>query len=167
MNSLAATICTHEPCTSTTCRLTCALEVIDELLQAQGTVRGEEVDALLDLRSLLRHRENAEAALALFCQLRRTMEERHYLAFYRLRRWLENQIEATVRIVRGAPERTAALRLDWYCLEPVRFHCLQSVRQLGEPVLAPRVRFTFRANTHQVEDGRQALVALASDVIPT
>src|SRR5688572_9129416 len=104
MNSPDTAVCAHSKCTFSNCRGTCALEVIDELLRTQGSVRGEEVDALLDLRCMLRRQEDAEAALTLFCGLRRTMEERHYLSFYRLRRWLENQIEASVRIVRGAPE---------------------------------------------------------------
>jgi hypothetical protein len=82
--------------------------------------------------------------MTLFCQLRRMMEERHYLSFYRLRRWFENQIEASVRIVRGTPERMVALKLNWYCLEAIRFQCLQAVRRPDEPVLAPRVRFEFR-----------------------
>ena len=72
------------------------------------------------------------------------MEERHYLAFYRLRRWFEHHVEANVRLARGMPERAAPLKLDWYCLEPIRFYCLRSIQRSGEPILAPRVQFTFR-----------------------
>lgn len=129
---------------STQCRRTCALEVIDSLLREIGGVRGDEVDALLDFRFLLRHRENAEGALAMFCQLRRTMEGRQYLAFYRLRRWLSDQIEVHVRVRRGEPERTSPLRLDCFCLEAVRCQALRSSVADGEPVLAPRVRFCFK-----------------------
>lgn len=162
MNSPDTALCAHSKCTFSNCRGTCALEVIDELLRTQGSVRGEEVDALLDLRWMLRRQEDAEAALALFCQLRRTMEERHYLSFYRLRRWLENQIEAIVRIVRGAPERRVALKLNWYCLEAIRFQCLHSAKKVGEAVLAPRVRFGFRSVTQSMaSDPRQAADALA------
>jgi hypothetical protein len=121
------------------------LEIVDSLLHASGSVRGEEVDALLDLRSVLRRRQDAEAALNLFCQLRRAMEERHYLSFYRLRRWLENHIEVNVRVRRGELDRTTALRLDRYCIEAVRFQCLQSAIKPGEPLLAPKVHFYFRA----------------------
>jgi hypothetical protein len=77
-------------CTVGTCRLKCSLEVVDELLSTPGAVTGDEVDLLLDFRSLLRARRDAEATLRLFCDLRRRLEQRHYLAFYRLRRWLEN-----------------------------------------------------------------------------
>jgi hypothetical protein len=131
-------------CTVSTCRLPCALEVVDNLLHATGSVRGDEVDALLDLRSLLRHRQDASATLALFCQLRRGMESRHYLAFYRLRRWLENQVEAIVRVHRGDLERVTPVKLERYCMEAVRYQCLHSVLRSGEMVLAPKVHFRFR-----------------------
>ena len=85
-------------CSPTTCLDTCALQVIDGLLAACGTVRGEEVDALLDLRSLLRRREDRVAAIALFSRLRRSMEARHYLAFYRLRRWMDNHFDSKVEL---------------------------------------------------------------------
>jgi hypothetical protein len=145
MNPSVTVSCAQKPCDAATCRIACGLEVVDELLRNQSSVRGEEVDMLLDLRSAMRRREDAEGALTMFCQLRRAMEERHYLAFYRLRRWFEHQIEVNVRLARGGEERKTRLRMDWYCLEPIRFHCLTSVRQSGEPMLAPRVSFAFRA----------------------
>ncbi len=131
-------------CTPATCHPACALAVIDDLLRAASAVRAEEVDALLDLRWLLHRREDAEAALQLFCTLRRSMEERHYLAFYRLRRWLENQIEACIRLRRGTPEKIVPLKIERYCLEAVRSCCLERVRGAGEPVLSAKVRFCFR-----------------------
>ncbi len=152
MNSPAPEICTHSTCVFSNCQGTCALQVIDELLRSQGSVRGDEVDGLLDLRWMLRSRDDAEAALTLFCKLRRAMEERHYLSFYRLRRSLENQIKARVRIVRGAPERTVALKLDWYCLEAIRFQCLHAGKQPGERPLAPRVCFTFHPVTQPLKN---------------
>jgi hypothetical protein len=138
-----APVSKHDDCTPATCRLTCAQEMIDGLLQATGSVRGEEVDALLDLRWHLRHRADAEAALRLFSQVRRALEERHYLGFYRLRKWLEGHIEVRVRICRGGPERSAALVLDNYCLEAVRSRCLRAALQPGEMSMLPRVRFAF------------------------
>ena len=62
------------------------------LLREHGSVRGEEVDLLLDLRWLLRHREQPEKALELFRELRRRLEDKHYLLFFRLRRWMENHL---------------------------------------------------------------------------
>src|SRR5688500_1519454 len=93
----------EEVCSPVSCRNTCALEVVDGLLRAAGSVRGDEVDGLLDLRWLLHQWKNAETTLSVFCQLRRSMEDRHYLAFYRLRRWLENHIEVTVQASHGGP----------------------------------------------------------------
>jgi hypothetical protein len=128
------------------------LEVIDELLRSKPAVRPQELDALLDLRWLLRHRQDAEAAVILFCSLRRNMEERHYLAFYRLRRWLENQVEAVIRLRRGEPEKIAPLKLERYCGEAVRFQCLESVREGREPLFCPRVKFVFRCAARTVSD---------------
>src|SRR5262245_33942760 len=107
----------QEGCNPATCRVNCALDVVDGLLRAAGTVRAEEVAALMALGWLPHQRKNAEGVLGLFCQLRRTMEERHYLAFYRLRRWLENHIQVSVRASDDSAGQVAALKLDRYCLE--------------------------------------------------
>ena len=132
-------------CTPVTCEGACALEVIDSLLRDTATVTGEQVDALLDLRSALRRSDDAEASVSLFCQLRRAMEPAHYLAFYRLRRWLENHIEANVRVCRGRPEAVVGVRLDRFCPEALRFQCLKAALAPGQMLLAPRVQFRFRA----------------------
>jgi hypothetical protein len=132
-------------CTPATCHPACALNVIDELLRASWEVRGEEVDSLLDLRSNLNRRQNAEGALGLFCALHRTLGERHYLAFYRLRRWLENQVEAVVRLRRGEPEKLVPLRLERCDVEAVRQECLKRAVANGEVALSPRIRFEFRS----------------------
>jgi hypothetical protein len=144
MNSPASSAIKQAACTRFTCRKTCALEVVDGLLRDAGSVRGEEVDGLLDFRWVLRHREDAEATLALFCQLRRAMEERHYLAFYRVRRWLENQIEVFVRLHPKGQELRAPLKLDFYCVEAIRHHSLRNAGPQVGHVAVPRVRFAFR-----------------------
>jgi hypothetical protein len=144
VSTSAAAAVPETACTIATCRNTCALEVVDSLLQATGSVRGEEVDALLDLRWLLHRRDDAEAALALFCQLRRSMESRHYLAFYRLRRWLENHLLVSVRVANSTEPRSARVRLDRYCIEAVRCHCMSTVVQTQERASARRARFLFR-----------------------
>ena len=131
-------------CTPATCHSVCALQVIDGLLREPQGVSGEQVDALLDFRFLLRHGSDAEAILKLFCQLRLGMEASHYLAFYRLRRWLENHIEAQVRLCRGLPEAMVPLKLDRFCLEAIRSQCLARALRPGQALLAPRVRFQFR-----------------------
>lgn len=133
----------EQGCNPATCRINCALEVVDSLLRASATVRGEEVDALLDLRWLLHQRKNAESVLGLFCQLRRTMEERHYLAFYRLRRWLENHIQVTIQASDDSAQQLTPLKLDRYCLEAVRYDCLPSPSSSETALAKPRVQFSF------------------------
>ncbi len=132
-------------CTGPVCRWRCALEVIDELLRLPHTqVSGEETDLLLDLRWQLRQRTEAETVLRLFSDLRRRMEARHYLAFFRLRRWLENHLLAAVRICPAAEARTASVKLDHYCVEAIRRVCLCACLEAGSALLMPRLQFAFR-----------------------
>lgn len=129
-----------------TCRWRCALEVIDELLaQPGGGVSGEETDLLLDLRWKLRRRDEAEAALRLFCDLRLRMEQRHYLAFFRVRRWLENHLVANVRRCPAAEPEFVPVKLNHYCVEAIRRVCLCAALGRGAVLLAPRLGFSFRA----------------------
>ena len=148
MNSLSAAPAVAAPvadCTAATCRWRCALEVIDELLGLpRPLVSGEEVDLLLDLRWQCRRRTEGEAALRLFCDLRRRMERRHYLAFFRLRRWLENQVVAEVRVCPAAEIRSLPVRLDHYCVEAIRRVSLCASLGRGAVLLAPRLQFRFR-----------------------
>lgn len=121
------------------------MEVIDELLRSpRDQVSGEEVDLLLDLRWQLRRRTEAETALRLFCDLRIRLEDRHYLAFFRLRRWLENHLVASVRVCPAAEERTIPVKLDHYCVEAVRRVCLCASLGYGSILLAPKLRFGFQ-----------------------
>lgn len=123
----------------------CAFEVVDSLLGTPGAVTGEEADLLLDFRSALRRREDAEAALALFCDLRRRLEPRHYLEFFRLRRWLEGQLVSEARACPAAPAQAAPVRLDFFCVEALRRAALCRALGPGTPVLRPRVSFRFAA----------------------
>jgi hypothetical protein len=158
--------CTHLACTPANCNLNCALEVVDGLLRATHAVRGEEMDSLLDLRSLLRRREDPEATLASFCQLRRSMEDRHYLSFYRLRRWLENQIQVCISSSDADNEaiRIIPLRLNRYCLEAVRGQCFQTALAYSPSNGIPRVRFVFQPLVTPAI--QPALMTLALDASP-
>lgn len=131
-------------CTPEYCRWRCALEVIDELLTQPGAVSGEDADLLLDFRFQLSRRNDADATLRLFCQLRLRLEARHYLAFFRLRRWLENHLLAAVRICPAAEPQHVPVKLDHYCVEAVRRVCLCAALGRGSVLLAPRLRFVFR-----------------------
>lgn len=128
-----------------TCRWRCALEVVDELLgMPRLSVSGEEVDLLLDLRWQCRQRTDGEATLRLFCDLRRRMERGHYLAFFRLRRWLENHVVAEVRVCPAPEVHAMPVRLDHYCVEAIRRVSLCGSLGRGAVMLAPRLQFRFR-----------------------
>jgi len=150
-----------DTCPAGVCRLSCSLEVVDELLSTPGAASGDEVDLLLDFRSLLRARRDAEATLRLFCDLRRRLEQRHYLAFYRLRRWLENHIVAEVSPSRSENCAQVPLRLQFYCMEAVRRQCLCAAMQQGLPLVTPRLGFSFVPVTQPVSSPAVCGPALA------
>src|SRR5215469_7270526 len=120
-------------CHAGSCRPKCSLEVVDELLSMPDAVTGEEVDLLLDFRSLLRAGHDAEETLRMFCDLRRRLEQRHYLAFYRLRRWLENHVVAMVSSAGSNQNAHVHLRLEFCCVEAVRRRCVCVALQQGIP----------------------------------
>src|SRR5215207_3339953 len=127
-----------DQCEPANCRWRCAIEVVDELLALRHGVTGEEVDQLLDLRWHLRQRSAAETVLRQFCMLRLRMEKRHYLPFFRIRRWLENHIIAAVPYI-------IPLTLDRFCVEAIRRACICKTLRSGKVLLASRVQFAFRA----------------------
>lgn len=102
------------------------------------------MDRLLDLRWQLRHRTDAEATLRAFCDLRLQLEARHYLAFFRIRRWLENHLIASVRLCPAAETHLVPVKLDHYCVEPIRRACLCAALGRGAIMLVPRLTFAFR-----------------------
>lgn len=130
-------------CNPGACQVKCAMQVVDSLLSTPGAVTGEEVDLLLDFRHELRAREDADSTLRLFCELRRRLEQRQYLAFYRLRRWLENHLIAEVKSCQAAESRTVRVKLDHYCVEAIRRVALCAGLAPGSVLLAPRVQFSF------------------------
>jgi len=136
--------------------------VIDELLSQPGAATGEESDLLLDLRWKLRRREDAEGVLRLFCDLRLRMEQRHYLAFFRIRRWLENHVRASVQICPASTAQSVAVKLDLYCVEAVRRVCLCAALDAGIALLAPRLGFVFRKIEVARSSADQARLVAAS-----
>jgi hypothetical protein len=118
------------------------LEIIDELLALHG-VSGEATDLLLELRWLVRQSRDAEATLRVFCDVRRRLEQQHYLALFRIRRWLEGRLQARVRLVAHGAERIVPVKLDHYCVEAVRRVCLCSALRSGDRLITPRLTFHF------------------------
>jgi hypothetical protein len=72
------------------------------------------------------------------------MEQRHYLAFYRLRRWLENHLMAAVQLCPAAEPHLTPVKFDRYCVEAIRRMCLCAALGRGSVLIAPRVRFLFQ-----------------------
>ena len=150
-------------CTPAECRGRCALHVIDELLSQPGSVTGAEADLLLDLRWKLARAEDAEGVLRLFCELRLSIEQRHYLALFRIRRWLENHLLAAVRICPAAEPHFVPVKLDHYCVEPIRRVCLCAALGRGAVLIAPRLEFQYRPKSVPVSEDRfYAETSLAS-----
>ena len=96
------------------CPLNHGLAVLDQLLAAiTREPDAAALDAVLDFRLLLaRSDDDAETILQTFFQIRRLVEERHYLACFRFRRWLEGEYQAEVKLDRTQPVRPIPLRLD-------------------------------------------------------
>lgn len=118
--------------------------MIDELLGHGSSISGEDADLLLDLRWHLRRLDQPEAALRLFCELRLRLEQRHYLAFFRMRRWIENHLVAEVRMCPAAEPQNVPVRLNHYCVEAIRRVCLCAGLGAEAVLLAPRLRFVFQ-----------------------
>jgi hypothetical protein len=151
-----------DDCAPARCQWRCAVEVIDDLLREPGAVSGDEADRLLDLRWKLRQRADAEGALRLFCDLRLSLERRHYLAFFRIRRWIENHLVAAVRICPAGEPVFVAVKLDHFCVEAIRRACLCAGLGRGGVLLVPRLAFGFRnANEVAIGSGHLAEVAVA------
>lgn len=110
------------------CPLNHGTAVLDQLLAAITRDRADEsfelaLDAALDFRLLLAGDADADTILSGFFRLRRIVEERHYLACFRLRRWLESQFCARVFLNRCEPPRTLPLILDLASCADLRTRC--------------------------------------------
>jgi hypothetical protein len=145
-------------CGPSGCRWRCPIEVIDELLSQRSLITGSEADDLLDLRWKLLQADDAEGVLRLFCLVRLRMEQRHYLAFFRIRRWIENHMVAAVILRPGAGEKQVRVKLDHYCVEALRRASLCVALQTGEVIDRPRLRFCFRPKQLGEEASRRAQV---------
>lgn len=116
------------PFPSVGCPLNHGTAIVDQLLAAITRDRADEafessLDAALDLRLLLDAEADVDSILTAFFRLRRLAGERHYLACFRLRRWLETQFCALVYFNRHEPPRTVPLTLDLHHCADLRTRC--------------------------------------------
>ena len=144
------------------CRWRCAIEIIDELLSQRATITRSEADDLLDLRWKLLNADDAEGTLRVFCAVRRRMERRHYLAFFRIRKWLENNIVASVTWLPGVEPQRVNLKLDHYCVEALRRASLCNALRNGAVLNRPGLRFLY----HPVYKAREAADRLGVSAHP-
>ena len=126
------------------CPLNHGVAALDQLLASlRGDDDSEAFDTALDLRSLLSNATDATAIIREFYRLRSLVEERHYLACYRLRRWLEGQLIAWVSPQRHHAERATAVRLDAMCFDHLTDRCIASALEGAMVVSLARVRYAF------------------------
>lgn len=124
------------------CPLNHGLFVVDQLLAAI-TREGDrdELDAALDFRLILAQTNDPAGILRGYFALRGVVEERHYLALYRLRRWLENQFAAVVHLDRSSPPHQVGLKLNAASFGALYAQCAVTA-SLGQPPQAwTRVQF--------------------------
>jgi hypothetical protein len=126
------------------CPLNHGVAVVDQLLAA--ITRASEFDAhaldvALDFRLLLASSTDAEDILQAFFRVRAAVEENHYLACFRLRRWLEIQFAAHVRPDRTQPIREVPIRLTANSYRELCARC--AFDAAGNELVSPWVRVHF------------------------
>jgi hypothetical protein len=150
MKDYATSLSPTHPALSSECPLNHGLAVVDQLLAAI-TRDGNAValDVALDFRLLLASSTDADTILREFFQLRSVVEEGYYLACFRLRRWLQSQIIAQVRLDRSQPIRQTPIKLDAATYRELCARCAFDAAA-GER-LSPWVRVSFTAASRQPE----------------
>lgn len=103
-------------------------------------------DAVLDLRSLASAAADPAACIAQLFRVRAFLDDRHYLAFYRVRCWAHRTFRIEVRASRAAPWLTRALPRDGARLDEIVNSALAILAtDNGEIPVAAHVRFAFAA----------------------
>ena len=124
------------------CPLNHGVAVVDQLLAAITRERdAAALDVALDFRLLLASSTDADHILREFFRLREVVEEAHYLACFRLRRWLQSEIIAHVKLDRSQPVRQTPIKLDASTYRELCVRCAFDAAA-GER-LSPWVRVSF------------------------
>lgn len=116
-----------------------------DLLLAEVAPRDTEVfDAVLDLRALASEGADALACIEQLFRVRRVLGDRHYLAFYRVRRWAHRAFRIEVRAGRGCAWQTSAFPLDGARLDEIVNSALAPLADADGVISASaHVRFAF------------------------
>jgi hypothetical protein len=130
------------------CPLNHGLAVLDQLLAAI-TFEGDAalLDLVLDFRLVLRQSGDADTILSEYFRVRDAAEERHYLACFRLRRWLESEFVAEVKLDRTQSPRLVPVRLDVGSYRQLCAHCAFAAIQDGLLTAWVRVQFSRAASS--------------------
>lgn len=91
------------PATLARCPFHDGLATLDLLLAELDPRDTALFDAALDLRSLCAAGTDATACVRQLFKVRALLDERHYLAFYRVRCWARRALRVEVRAGRGSP----------------------------------------------------------------
>lgn len=138
-------------------------ETLDGLLAEVHPSENALLDAALDLRHALSRRDDAETVLVQLFRLRRLLDGRHYLAFYRLRCWLQRLIVVQARAHRGEPWQTFPLPLNGARLDEVIDSALARLTAPGcEVPGCAHVRFVFATPAMRMSPAPLPSAALAS-----
>lgn len=116
---------------------------LDLFLAELAPQDAELFDAALDLRSLFTAREDAQTCLQQLFRVRRLLAGRHYLAFYRVRRWAHRVIQMEVRAGRGAPWHRRELPLNCARIDEAINTGLASLAEDDVFPAGAHVRFVF------------------------
>ena len=100
----------------------------------------------LDLRTALARHEAADC-VRLALRLRHSLDGSHYLAFYRVRQWLQRVIGIQIRAGRGAAWTTFPLPLNSARVDEIENACLAAWGADRDPAELDwaQLRFVFRA----------------------
>lgn len=103
-------------------------------------------DAVLDLRSLCRAGSDAETCIAQIFRVRRQLDGRHFLAFYRVRCWARRALRVEVRRPRGE-WISSELPVDGGRLEEIVYAAVAPLADDGVIPGLAQVRFVFVAHS--------------------
>ena len=127
---------------------------IDLLLAEIGTRDSELLDAVLDLRMSLKAQDDAWGLLEQLYRVRRMLNGRAYLAFYKVRCWAKRELLAEVRPSRTCPWQRVELPLNAGNLNEAVNTCLANLPDeacVGGERWNGLVRFRFAAASAELQ----------------